>query len=436
MSPRFARAGLALLALLAAGGGLVHSVQAQDAASALRAGDYDAAIVLLQRQARQDPRGAAVHRALVRTLAEVGRYADAEEEAQKFQATNPRSPQMFNTLGDVLAARGRNAEAEAAFKKSIAGGAADAMAAEVNLAGVRLARGEREEAMRGFHRLIDAYNQASALSSEQLAAVARACWALGADDPQLFKDALKAFDEAIAADPDNVDARVGLTSLFLEKYNRSDAATAAKEALDRNPSHPGALLAMARVLDADGAPGMLETLERSLKVNPAFEPARVFLAEVRLDQEDYEAAARESERVLADNPASLPALSALAAARHFQGDAARYEDARKRALALGPRNAELYNRLAELSARNRLYRQAADFAQQAVAMDPRTWRGLGILGLNQLRLGKVTEGRASLEASFKGDPYNVWIKNTLDLLDTFPKYKETRTEHFQILLHG
>ena len=41
-------------------------------------------------------------------------------------------------------------------------------------------------------------------------------------------------------------------------------------------------------------------------------------------------------------------------------------------------------------------------------------------------LGAI-DGRAqSLEASFEGDPYNVWIKNTLDLLDTFPKYKETR----------
>src|SRR4029453_18165289 len=202
---------------------------------------------------------------------------------------------------------------------------------------LRLARGDRDEAMRGFHRLIDAYNQASSLSSEQLAAVAQACWALGADDPQLFKDALKAFDEAIAADPDNIAARVGLVELFLEKYNRADAATAAKEALDRNPSHPGALLAMARVLDADGAPGMLETLERSLKVNPAFEPARVFLAEVRLDQEDYEAAAREAEKVLADNPPSRPGLSALAAARPVQAETAPHEDPGRRALAPGPR---------------------------------------------------------------------------------------------------
>jgi tetratricopeptide (TPR) repeat protein len=433
---RLARFGLALLALAAVGGGPVRPVQAQDAASALRAGDYDAAIVLLQRQARQAPRAAPAHRALVRTLAEVGRYADAEQAVQSFQAANSRSPELHNTLGEVLSARGRNPEAEAAFKKAMAGGASDALTAEVNLAALRLARGERDEAMRGFRRLIDAYNQAAQLSSEQLAAVARACWALGADDPQLFKDALKAFDEAIAADPDNMDARVGLIELFLEKYNRADAATAAKEALDRSPSHPGALLAMARVLDADGAPGMMETLERSLKVNPAFEPARVFLAEVRLDQEDYEAAARASEQVLADNPASLPALSTLAAARYLQGDTARYEDARKRALALNPRSAALYNRLAELSARNRLYRQAAEFAQQGVALEPRTWRGLGILGLNQLRVGAIAEGRKSLEASFGGDPYNVWIKNTLDLLDTFPKYKEVGTPHFRILLHG
>lgn len=436
MSARFARLGLALLALAAVGGGPVHTVQAQDAASALRSGDYDAAILLLQRQAKKEPRAAAAHRLLVRTLAEVGRYADAEEEAKTFQAANPRSPELLTSLGEILATRGRNSEAESAFKKALAGGASDALTAEVDLAALRLARGERDEAMRGFHRLIDAYNQAASLSSEQLAAVARACWALGADDPQLFKDALKAFDESIAADPDNVDARVDLASLFLEKYNRTDAASAAKEALDRNPSHPGALLAMARVLDADGAPGALEMLERSLKVNPAFEPARVFLAEVRLDQEDYAAAALESERVLADNPSSLPALSTLAAARHFQGDEAGYDATRKRALALNPRAAELYNRLAELSARNRLYREAADFAQQAVALDPRTWRGLGILGLNQLRLGAIEPGRQSLEASFKGDPYNVWIKNTLDLLDTFPRYKETRSEHFQILLHG
>ena len=44
-------------------------------------------------------------------------------------------------------------------------------------------------------------------------------------------------------------------------------------------------------------PASWTLLERSLKVNPALAEARVFLAELRLDQEDYEAAAREAERV-------------------------------------------------------------------------------------------------------------------------------------------
>jgi tetratricopeptide (TPR) repeat protein len=182
-------------------------------------------------------------------------------------------------------------------------------------------------------------------------------------------------------------------------------------------------------------PGVVEAIRRSLTVNPALADARVFLAEVFLEQEDLGAAASEAEAVLAQDPASLPALSALAAARLLQGDRARFEEARKRALELNPRNAELYNRLAEMSARNRLFPQAVAFAQQAVGLDARSWRGLGILGLNELRVGAIEDGRRRLEASFKGDPYNVWIKNTLDLLDTFPKYEETRTEHFRILVH-
>ena len=435
MTRRRATSAVALFALLATGGGSVHVAQAQDAAAALRAGDYPAAIALLQRQARLAPRAAAAHRALARTLAEAGRLQEAEDVARAFTAANPRSVELLDTLGQTLAARGRSAEAEAAFKKAIAGGASDALVAEVDLAELRLDRGERDEAMKGFGRLVDAYNRGR-LSSVQLTAVGTACRYLGADDPQLFKDALKAFDEATEADADNVEARVRLAEMFLEKYNGPDADATVKEALERNPSHPRALLAKARVMDFNGMPGVVEAIRRSLGVDPALAEARVFLSEVFLEQEDLDGAAREAEAVLGQNPASLPALSALAAARFLQGDQGRFEEARKRALELSPRNAELYNRLAEMSARNRLFPQAVAFAQQAVALDARSWRGLGILGLNELRVGAIEEGRKNLEASFKGDPYNVWIKNTLDLLDTFPKYEETRTEHFRILIHG
>jgi tetratricopeptide (TPR) repeat protein len=193
---------------------------------------------------------------------------------------------------------------------------------------------------------------------------------------------------------------------------------------------------MARVRDFDGAPGVLELVERSLDANPNLAEARLFQAEILVAQEDFAEAARLAEGVLARNAASQPALAVLAAARYLQEDRAGFEEARRKALALNPRNAEFYNTVADVSVRNRLYAEAVDFAAQAVALDERSWRGFGILGLNQLRVGQIEAGRKSLETSFAGDPYNVWIKNTLDLLDTFPQYVETATPHFRLLVHG
>jgi tetratricopeptide (TPR) repeat protein len=130
------------------------------------------------------------------------------------------------------------------------------------------------------------------------------------------------------------------------------------------------------------------------------------------------------------NPASLEALSLLATARFLSGDLQGFEEARDQALGQNPRYADFYNHLSDTCVRNRLYGEAAKFAQRALALDEKSWWGYGLLGLNQLRLGDIEDGRKNLETSFAGDPYNVWIKNTLDLLDTFPSYRETKSPRF------
>ena len=107
---------------------------------------------------------------------------------------------------------------------------------------------------------------------------------------------------------------------------------------------------------------------------------------------------------------------------------------RQRALALNPNDADLFTTLAELSAQVRLYRAAADFAKQAVALDAKDWHAWSVLGMNQMRLGQIADGRKSLEPSFGGDPYNVWVKNTLDLLDTYKNYDLVSSEHFQFMI--
>jgi tetratricopeptide (TPR) repeat protein len=49
-----------------------------------------------------------------------------------------------------------------------------------------------------------------------------------------------------------------------------------------------------------------------------------------------------------------------------------------------------------------------------------------------LRLGRMEEGRAAVEKSFEGDPFNLWAKNTLDLLDSMKEYRETKHGDFII----
>ena len=339
-------------------------------------------------------------------------------------------------MGAVLYLQGKWDKAEEAFESAISGRASDALVARLNLAVLHYDRGERNQAMLEFGEFIDLYNRSRELSSEELTAVATASRYLGAEDPQLYKDALRALDEAIAADPRNLEPRVKVGELFLEKYNATEAYTAFDAVLALNPSQPRALLGMARVKRFDGSPEALEFAERSLAVNSNLVPARVFLATLRLESEDYDGAAQEAEKALEVNPASLEALAALAATRFLSGDHAGFQEAERRAQALNPHYADLYNSLADLSARNRLYQSAVDLARRAIELDSTSWRGYALLGINQLRIGEIEKGTRNLEIAFRGDPYDVWTKNTLDLLDTFDGYAETRSDRFVFVIAG
>jgi hypothetical protein len=46
----------------------------------------------------------------------------------------------------------------------------------------------------------------------------------------------------------------------------------------------------------------------------------------------------------------------------------------------------------------------------------------------------MDDGKKNLDRAFAGDPYDVWIKNTLDLLDTFKGYRETTSPRFHFVV--
>lgn len=431
-----------LVVLVLAQTACARSEAQQDPFAALRAGRYDEAIAGLRGMASgsDDPH---VHRGLVEALMEVGRYDEAERAARAATERPVIGAQLDNALGQVLRARGRIDEAEQAYQRAIEGGASDAATARLNLAVLQFERGRIDEAMRGFDGFIDLYNTSERLSAEDLVAVGTAVRYLGRQDPQLFKDAVKAYEEAIAAVAGaNVrpaiafEPKLLMGELFLEKYDSREAQTLFREVLNQNPTHPRALLGMAAAKYFEGSTEPLELVRKSLEVNPSSVDALVLSSALMLDLEDYERAEAEAAKALEVNPSSLAALAALAGVHYVAGDERAYDDVRERAFALNPSYADLYNRIAELAVRHRQYRGAVTLARQAIALDSLSWWGHGILGLNQLRTGELQEAKQNLDDAFAGDPYNVWIKNTLDLLDTFDQYRTVATPRFELLLHG
>lgn len=421
-----------LLVLPACVGAQGADATVEGAAEALRTGRYDEAVAGFTALSAAPDAPPGVHRGLVDALVAGGLYDRAEEAARRGEAA--AGPVLSVALGEVLLARGDLDGAEAAFTRGAVDGAPDRLMALHHLAALQYRRGDRAGALDAFDRFIDLYNAGEARTSRDLTAVGLAVQALGARDPVLFHDALRAFDEAVAADSSDPEPRLRVGELFLAKYNGADARASFEEVLAVNPRNARALLGRARAMDFSREGGALAGVEAALEVNPSLVEARVFLGWLQLGLEEWGEAAAQAEQALEVNPAALEALALLAAARRVAGDAPGHEQARREALALDPGYSGLYVALAEASVNTRRYADAVEFARQALALDSLDWTARGLLGINQLRMGAMDEGRAQLDRAFAGDPYNVWFKNTLDLLDSLERFDEIPRGPFILVL--
>ncbi len=406
---------------------------AQDAAgyTALRAGEYDDAVRTLRGPALAG--NADALSGWVAALRETGDYDGAIEAAERGVAASVRGARAL--LGAALMTVGRVDEAQAVLEEGAGEGGAAGAAARVELGILLYHYGDRERSRQIFDGFIDYYNGAARLSATELAAVGRALLYLSRWNYEYAHDALRALDEAVAAGPLDHTARLAVGELFLERYDAREAAAAFGEVLAQNPSHAAARLGLARVARLEGGGNPEADIEAALTTNPNLADARTLLARMRLLHGDRGAALEEVDAALDTNGGDLDALATKAAILHLTGDAVGFEAAMRtiRGLTATPTGPLVL--LAELAADHRKYGDALSFARQAVEADPGSWMGWGLMGLNQVRLGQVEEGRVSLETAFAGDPFNLWFKNTLDLLDTFTEYRTVETPNFHLVLH-
>ena len=408
---------------------------ASNAEEALRFGQYDDALRMARADAAREPTNARPVRIQADVLRGTGKYAEAEEVLANFTRSNPNDASLWNRLGEVQVERGRLSDAQASFQKAIAGRAPDSLMAHVNLAILQFDRGAVDSAMTAFDRFIDVYNnRRGRLTAQELEAVAIACRYLARNNPKLSQDAMRAFDEAIAADSTDLDRRVRQGEMFVEKFAGDLALTALQGVLAVNPRHARANLAMARLRVFDELESPSAWVQKALDVNPALPEARALGALLLMDLERYAEAAEEARRGLSADSTAPSALIALAAAQYLLHDTTASAATLDKVYSRRPRSADAAVVLANVAARTRLYGEAVKFAQSGVNRDPRSARALALLGINAMRTGEMERGRAALDSSFKIDPYDPWSFNTLKLIDTFKDYVEIKTPRFIIMV--
>jgi tetratricopeptide (TPR) repeat protein len=361
----------------------------------------------------------------------LGRYAEAAARLEAHLAATPGDGDAWQLLGDARAGRGLGGPALLAYARAEAAGTARPLALRVAIARLRARAGDREAADAIFGDVMARWRGGGVEDPHELVAVGHAARGLGRGDPSLRRTALRIYEEAMRRAPRAPAPRIALAELLLASYNNAEALPLYQEALDLDGEDPDAVMGLARSLEFDHSSGALDMARTAVALAPGRVDARVFLARALLEHEDPAGAEAAIEAALAVNPRSPRALSVLASLRDAAGDDDAVTRLMQRVLVLAPRFAEGYTLLAEAATDRRRYADAVRYAIRAVALDPMAWRAHALLGMNRLRLGDLPAARLNLETAFRGDPFNVWVKNTLDLLDGMDGYAVVSSERFR-----
>ncbi len=424
---------------------LLSCASAQDspidaAEEELKQGKYQPAILSFTKLLQSNPNDGRAQKGLLTAYLETGLYAEAERDAKKFIGTRGNEAQSRLMLGEVYAITGRYNEAIAEFEKASrivqklpqkpdekSGQEPIRLRADLRRGEILKLTGKEEPAQEIFKSFEKYYKDNDVDTAEELTLVARALTHL-----EQYHDANDLYAEASAADEQYPDAQVESGELYTSKYDYAEAAEFLKKALAINPNSARALLAVASNKRIEGGDPMNAALVQALKINPNYAEAKTFAATIDLEAERHGSAAKLLDEALKINPNSLEAHSLRAAMFWLQDKQGDFNNEVKTVLAINPHYGMLYEVLAHFATQTRRYSETVTFLREAVKLSPRLWSSHLAMGIGLLRLGKNEEGRAAIEKSFEGDPFNIWAKNTLDLLDSMKEYRETKHGDFII----
>lgn len=402
------------------------------AIDALGRSNPEGAANFLKDALKRDPGDEGVRLALAHALISTGAYDDAEAvlspKPGKESGKGKPSGARLRMHARLRLLRGDAAGAEASLNQAISQDPNDLPArGELLALKVGTGRGGEPAARALMDGLYDAYDAGKATTAESLVAVARAALARGSSGA--FHDANMVLGEAEKLPAPTTGPEQGFVvqdrvlllrgAVFREKYAASEAADTYSVILSRDVWQPDALAGMALAhLEELRLAAATESAESALQTNPRHAEAHGVLARIALiEGRRDEAVTRARTQILSVHPRHPVGLAVLAAAGLSADDDAAFAKARDEALAFSPTAIAFYLALNDVLVSMHLYEQTGTVLAEAVKRAPDDPYLQSAHGLNLLRLGQETEGRAALARAWKRDRFNERTRNTLDLYE-------------------
>jgi cellulose synthase operon protein C len=214
--------------------------------------------------------------------------------------------------------------------------------------------------------------------------------------------------------------------LLLERFNDSDAADLFREALAKDPTNAQAYVGLALLSRSGFEGGTAGYLAKAIELDPKSAEPHEILADFALENDEDDVAAGEAGKALALDAEDLDAM-AVSAAIELLAD--RSPDGwLSKIRAINPGYGEAYSLVARQLELHYRYQDAVLYYRKAIEADPRLWSAHSALGIDLMRLGEADEPRRELQLSYDNGYRDPATVNSLRLLDSYKNFQTIRSD--------
>lgn len=220
-------------------------------------------------------------------------------------------------------------------------------------------------------------------------------------DPVLAEEKYRA---ALAAAPDDPFARAGLGLVLAEQGKKDEAREELRKAIAEQPEQPAALSTLVKLSIEAKDPKTVVAAQALAELRPKDREARQMLADLRFEEGDKAAAAKEYERLVRLGNSTVAVLQRLATLYRELADVEGEERTLQSLAAVDDKNPESNMRLAELHLGKRDFEGAEGQWLEALARDPRKVEARESIARVRLEQGMLHEALDEYRKAFALDP--------------------------------